>query len=89
MLTQEALESCQTRITKMEVQQQHQHQQLITMEGVENATAKVLVGKLINLLVSALLVVLVFVSTIFSFVMPFIRNQVNFIECVLTSKKEA
>lgn len=77
MPLQEALETCQTRISKMEVQQQHQHQQLVTMEGVENATVKALVGKLINLLLSVLAVILVFVSTASSIMMPFVRNQVR------------
>ncbi|XP_039249784.2 transmembrane and coiled-coil domain protein 3-like isoform X1 [Styela clava] len=76
---QEALESCQTRISKMEVQQQHQHQQLVTMEGVENATARALLGKLINLLLSVLAVILVFVSTVSSIVMPFVRSQTRIV----------
>lgn len=84
---QEALESCQTRISKMEVQQHHQTQQLVTMEGVENATARALLGKLINLLLSVLAVILVFVSTVSSIVMPFVRSQTRIIItgiCVLT-----
>ncbi|XP_064651790.1 transmembrane and coiled-coil domains protein 1-like isoform X5 [Lineus longissimus] len=72
----EMLESCQTRITKMELQQQQQ--QLISMEGVENANARALITKLINVVLAILAVILVLVSTIANMLSPFITTR-NFI----------
>ncbi|XP_059505523.1 transmembrane and coiled-coil domains protein 1-like isoform X2 [Stegostoma tigrinum] len=59
---QEALEACQTRISKMELQQQQQ--QVVQLEGLENGTARTLLGKLINVLLAVMAVLLVFVSTL-------------------------
>ncbi|KAL0185633.1 hypothetical protein M9458_017303, partial [Cirrhinus mrigala] len=58
----EALEACQTRVSKMELQQQQQ--QVVQLEGLENATARTLIGKLINVLLALMAVLLVFVSTV-------------------------
>uniref|UniRef100_H0ZJX3 Transmembrane and coiled-coil domain family 1 n=1 Tax=Taeniopygia guttata TaxID=59729 RepID=H0ZJX3_TAEGU len=57
---QEALEACQTRISKMELQQQQQ--QVVQLEGLENATARNLLGKFINILLAVMAVLLVFLS---------------------------
>ena len=71
---QEALESCQTRIAKMELQQQ---QQSVSVEGLENASARALLGKLINLLLSVIAVLLVLVNALSGFLTPFIKSQVR------------
>ncbi|XP_059186235.1 transmembrane and coiled-coil domains protein 1-like [Centropristis striata] len=68
---QEVLEACQTRIFKMELQQQ---QQVVQLEGLENATGQPLVGKLINVLLVFMAVILVFVSTVANCVMPFMKT---------------
>uniref|UniRef100_A0A8C2ZE32 Transmembrane and coiled-coil domain family 1b n=1 Tax=Cyclopterus lumpus TaxID=8103 RepID=A0A8C2ZE32_CYCLU len=45
---QEALEACQTRISRWSCSSQQQ--QVVQLEGLENATARTLLGKLINVL---------------------------------------
>ncbi|XP_053325877.1 transmembrane and coiled-coil domains protein 1 isoform X3 [Spea bombifrons] len=70
---QEALEACQTRISKMELQQQQQ--QVVQLEGLENATARNLLGKLINILLAVMAVVLVFVSTVANCVVPLLKTR--------------
>nr|XP_051678758.1 transmembrane and coiled-coil domains protein 1-like [Oryctolagus cuniculus] len=71
---QEALEACQTRISKMELQQQQQ-QQVVQLEGLENATARNLLGKLINILLAVMAVLLVFVSTVANCVVPLMKTR--------------
>ncbi|KAM6325457.1 transmembrane and coiled-coil domains protein 1 isoform 1-T2 [Podargus strigoides] len=70
---QEALEACQTRISKMELQQQQQ--QVVQLEGLENATARNLLGKFINILLAVMAVLLVFVSTVANCVMPLMKTR--------------
>ncbi|XP_076859248.1 transmembrane and coiled-coil domains protein 1 isoform X2 [Brachyhypopomus gauderio] len=70
---QEALEACQTRVSKMELQQQQQ--QVVQLEGLENATARTLLGKLINVLLTLMAVVLVFVSTVANCVVPLMKTR--------------
>lgn len=72
-LLQEALEACQTRISKMELQQQQQ--QVVQLEGLENATARTLLGKLINVLLALMAVLLVFVSTVANCVVPLMKTR--------------
>ncbi|KAL4645817.1 transmembrane and coiled-coil domains protein 2 isoform X1 [Arapaima gigas] len=69
---QEAVESCLTRITKLELQQQ---QQVVQLEGVENGGARALLGKLINVLLALMAVLLVFVSTVASFITPLMKSR--------------
>ncbi|KFO79814.1 transmembrane and coiled-coil domains protein 1 isoform X1 [Cuculus canorus] len=70
---QEALEACQTRISKMELQQQQQ--QVVQLEGLENATARNLLGKFINILLAVMAVLLVFVSTVANCVVPLMKTR--------------
>nr|DBA31062.1 TPA: hypothetical protein GDO54_006972 [Pyxicephalus adspersus] len=67
---QEALESCQTRVSKLEL---HQQEQLAVQS--ETVNAKVLLGKCINILVALITVVLVCVSTIAKFTAPMMRSR--------------
>lgn len=71
---QEMLESCQTKIWKMEHQQQ-QHQQYVTLEGIDNSNARALVVKLINVVLTVLQVVLLVVATGAGIMMPFLRTR--------------
>ncbi|XP_020339701.1 transmembrane and coiled-coil domains protein 2-like [Oncorhynchus kisutch] len=71
--SQEAVESCLTRITKLELQQQQQ--QVVQLEGVENANARAMLGKLINIILALMAVVLVFISTPANFITPLIKTQ--------------
>ncbi|KAM6300930.1 transmembrane and coiled-coil domains protein 1 [Aegotheles albertisi] len=70
---QEALEACQTRISKMELQQQQQ--QVVQLEGLENATARNLLGKFINILLAVMAVLLVFVSTVANCIVPLMKTR--------------
>ncbi|XP_029105766.1 transmembrane and coiled-coil domains protein 2-like isoform X2 [Scleropages formosus] len=70
---QEAVESCLTRITKLELQQQQQ--QVVQLEGVENGGARALLGKLINVILALMAVLLVFVSTMASFITPLMKSR--------------
>ncbi|XP_011881868.1 PREDICTED: transmembrane and coiled-coil domains protein 2 isoform X2 [Vollenhovia emeryi] len=72
----EMLESCQTKIWKMEHQQQ-QHQQYVTLEGLDNSNARALVVKLINVVLTVLQVILLLVATGAGIMMPFLRTRVR------------
>ncbi|XP_020485172.1 transmembrane and coiled-coil domains protein 1 isoform X2 [Labrus bergylta] len=78
---QESLEACQTRISKMELQQQQQ--QVVQLEGLENATAKTILGKLINVLLALMAVLLVFVSTVANCVVPLMKTRSRSISTLL------
>ncbi|XP_078470622.1 transmembrane and coiled-coil domains protein 2-like isoform X1 [Lampetra fluviatilis] len=71
--TQEVLESCQTRVLKLELQ--HQQQQVVQLEGLESADARALLGKLINVLLAVVAVVLVCVSAATSCLAPLLRTR--------------
>lgn len=62
------------QISKMEHQQQ-QHQQYVTLEGIDNSNARALVVKLINVVLTVLQVVLLLVATAAGIVMPFLRTR--------------
>ncbi|XP_051677177.1 transmembrane and coiled-coil domains protein 2 isoform X5 [Oryctolagus cuniculus] len=72
---QEAVESCLTRVTKLELQQQQQ--QVVQLEGVENANARALLGKFINVILALMAVLLVFVSTVASFITPLMKTRLR------------
>ncbi|XP_062921443.1 transmembrane and coiled-coil domains protein 2 isoform X3 [Mobula hypostoma] len=78
---QEALESCLTRITKLELQQQQQ--QVVQLEGVENANARALLGKFINVILALMAVILVFVSTIANFITPLMKTRFRVLSTLL------
>nr|XP_055023483.1 transmembrane and coiled-coil domains protein 1 isoform X1 [Misgurnus anguillicaudatus] len=74
---QDALEACQTRISKMELQQ------VVQLEGLENPTARTLLGKLINVLLALMAVLLVFVSTVANCVIPLMKTQICSVSSIL------
>ncbi|XP_043979135.1 transmembrane and coiled-coil domains protein 2 [Gambusia affinis] len=78
---QEAVEACLTRITKLELQQQQQ--QVVQLEGVENANARALLGKLINVILALMAVLLVFVSTLANFITPLMKTRARVAATVL------
>ncbi|XP_028303638.1 transmembrane and coiled-coil domains protein 2 [Gouania willdenowi] len=78
---QEAVESCLTRVTKLELQQQQQ--QVVQLEGVENANARALLGKLINVILALMAVLLVFVSTLANFITPLMKTRARVATTVL------
>ncbi|XP_018395252.1 PREDICTED: transmembrane and coiled-coil domains protein 2 isoform X2 [Cyphomyrmex costatus] len=78
----EMLESCQTKICKMEHQQQ-QHQQYVTLEGIDNSNARALAVKLINVLLTVLQVVLLLVATGAGIMMPFLRTSCTKPHCFM------
>ncbi|XP_050963382.1 transmembrane and coiled-coil domain protein 3 isoform X1 [Labeo rohita] len=69
---QDALEICQTRVSKLELQQQQQ--QVLQLEG---ADAKVLLGKCINIMLAIVTVILVCVSTAAKFSAPLMRSRLH------------
>ena len=69
------------RITRLELQQQQQ--QMLQWEGVENANAHALLGKLINIILAVMAVVLVFVSTPANFITPLIKTRARVAATVL------
>ncbi|XP_039351927.1 transmembrane and coiled-coil domain protein 3 isoform X1 [Mauremys reevesii] len=71
---QEALESCQTRVFKLEFHQQEQ--QALQSETVN---AKVLLGKCINVILAFMTVILVCVSTIAKFIAPMMKSRFHII----------
>jgi len=62
------------QISKME-HQQHQHQQYVTLEGINNSNARAVVVKLINVVLTVLQVVLLLVATTAGIVMPFLKTR--------------
>ncbi|XP_022244236.1 LOW QUALITY PROTEIN: transmembrane and coiled-coil domains protein 2-like [Limulus polyphemus] len=79
----EVLESCQTRISRME-HQQHQHfQQLVNLDSLENSNARAMVLKLINVLLTVLQVVLLLVATLGNILMPFLKTRFRILTTIL------
>lgn len=68
--SQEALESCQTRVSKLELQQQQQQ----TVQ-IESRDARVLLVKCINIMLAIITVILVCVSTAAKFASPMMRSR--------------
>ncbi|XP_048781392.1 transmembrane and coiled-coil domains protein 2-like isoform X9 [Ostrea edulis] len=78
---QDNVENCQTRISKMELQQQQQ--QIISMEMVENVTFRTLLTKLINVVLAIVAVILVVVSTAANLVAPFLTTRARILSSAL------
>lgn len=76
------LDSCQTKISKMEHQQQQQ-QQYVTLEGLDNSNARALAVKLINVLLTVLQVILLLVATAAGIVMPFLRTRLRILTTIV------
>ncbi|XP_061780589.1 transmembrane and coiled-coil domain protein 3-like [Nerophis lumbriciformis] len=76
---QEALESCQTRVSKLELQQQHQQQTV----QLESGDARVLLGRSINIMLAFVTVILVCVSTAAKFAAPLMRSRHHVVATVL------
>ncbi|KAM9351585.1 transmembrane and coiled-coil domain protein 3-like [Symphorus nematophorus] len=76
---QEALESCQTRVSKLELQQQQQQQTV----QLESHDARVLLGKSINIMLAIITVILVCVSTAAKFAAPLMRSRHHVVATVL------
>lgn len=72
----EMLECCQTKISKME-HQQAQHQQYLTLEGLDNSNARALVVKSINVVLTVLQVILLLVATAAGIMMPFLKTRLR------------
>lgn len=78
-LSQEALESCQTRVSKLELQQQQQQQTV----QLESRDARVLLGKSINIMLAIITVILVCVSTAAKFAAPLMRSRYHVVATFL------
>ncbi|XP_053175598.1 transmembrane and coiled-coil domain protein 3-like [Scomber japonicus] len=76
---QEALESCQTRVSKLELQQQQQQQTV----QLETHDARVLLGKTINIMLAIITVILVCVSTAAKFAAPLMRSRYHVVATLL------
>ncbi|ELU01315.1 hypothetical protein CAPTEDRAFT_215864 [Capitella teleta] len=78
---QDHLESCQTRITKMELQQQQQ--QLISMEGFENSNFRAFITKIINVVLAVLAVIFLVLSTFANFLSPFLTSRLRILSTLV------
>ncbi|XP_076673550.1 transmembrane and coiled-coil domain 2 protein Dmtn isoform X4 [Andrena cerasifolii] len=78
----EMLESCQTKICRMEHQQQ-QHQQYVTLEGLDNSNARALVAKFMNVVLIVLQVILLLVTMGVGIMMPFLRTSCTKPHCFM------
>lgn len=76
---QEALESCQTRVSKLELQQQQQQQTV----QLETHDARVLLGKTINIMLAIITVILVCVSTAAKFAAPLMKSRHHVVATIL------
>ncbi|XP_029379332.1 transmembrane and coiled-coil domain protein 3-like [Echeneis naucrates] len=76
---QEALESCQTRVSKLELQQQQQQQTV----QLESHDARVLLGKSINIMLAIIAVILVCVSTAAKFAAPLTKSRYHVVATLL------
>uniref|UniRef100_A0A8C4WNK2 Transmembrane and coiled-coil domain family 2 n=1 Tax=Eptatretus burgeri TaxID=7764 RepID=A0A8C4WNK2_EPTBU len=72
---QEVLEASQTRLAKLELQQQQQ--QVVQLEGLESFGARALLAKLINVAVALAAVVLLCVSGTAGFIAPAVRSPMR------------
>lgn len=57
------------------MEHQAQHQQYLTLEGLDNSNARALVVKLINIVLTILQVILLLVATAAGILMPFLRTR--------------
>ncbi|CAK6955472.1 transmembrane and coiled-coil domains protein 1 [Scomber scombrus] len=64
----EVLQACQTRLFKLE------QQQVVQLERLENATVHTLLGKLINVLLTIMAVLLLIVSTVANCIVPLMKT---------------
>ncbi|XP_077373807.1 transmembrane and coiled-coil domain protein 3-like isoform X2 [Festucalex cinctus] len=78
---QEAVESCQTRVSKLEFQQQLQQQ----TAQLESGDARVLLGRSINIMLAVITVVLVCVSTAAKFAAPLMRSRQHVLATLLAA----
>ncbi|XP_072037876.1 transmembrane and coiled-coil domains protein 1-like isoform X2 [Amphiura filiformis] len=74
---QDSIEQCATRVSKIELAQQHR--EVITLEGYQSANAKALLSKLINVVLAVLAVLLVIISTANNAISPFLSSRGRFI----------
>ncbi|XP_035705431.1 transmembrane and coiled-coil domains protein 1 isoform X2 [Folsomia candida] len=75
----EMLEACQTKISRLEQQQQ----QLVTIEGIENSAARDLAVKLVNVGLTMLQLCLLLVATVASALAPFLGSRVRLFTSLL------
>ncbi|XP_063052858.1 transmembrane and coiled-coil domain protein 3-like isoform X2 [Engraulis encrasicolus] len=75
----DALEACQTRVSKLELQQQQQQ----AVQWESSGDARVLLGRCINILLALATVVLVFVSTAAKFTAPMLRSRLHLLATTL------
>lgn len=73
----EMIESCQTRIARMEHQQYHHLQQLVNLDSLDNSNARALLLKLINVLLTVLQVILLLVATLANILTPFLQTTLR------------
>lgn len=62
------------QISRLEQQQQ----QLVTIEGIENSTARALFVKIINIGLTMLQLLLLLVATVVSTIAPFVGSRIRF-----------
>lgn len=64
------------------MEHQAQHQQYLTLEGLDNSNARALVVKLINIVLTILQVILLLVATAAGILMPFLRTRYRFMNVI-------
>merc|ERR1719384_1110194 len=79
---QEQIASLETRISRME-HQAAQHQQYVSIEGIENSNARAIVVKGINVLLTLLQVLLLILATAARILKPFLRTPTRVVTTVL------
>merc|ERR1719376_311449 len=80
----EMLDSCGTRISRMEHQQAQQQQQFLTLEGLEYSNARAIFVRLINILLTVLQVLLVVVATLANLLAPLLHPRSHLLATSLT-----
>ncbi|CAL8147528.1 unnamed protein product [Orchesella dallaii] len=75
----EMLEACQTKISRLEQQQQ----QLVTIEGIENSAARALAVRLVNVGLTMLQLLLLLMATIASVLAPFLGSRIRLVTSLL------
>lgn len=79
---QDQLSTLETKISRME-HQAAQHQQYVTLEGIENSNARALVVKAINVLLTLLQVVLLILETGAQILKPFLKTPTRIVTTFL------
>lgn len=81
---EEDVESCVTRITKMELEQHQNQQHSVSVDNYFDGNAKQLLSKLLSLVISIFAILLVITSSFLKVILPFASTRSRIITVIVT-----